>query len=352
MRLDSVRNLKQELLGGVVSMSVADSLQPRSRAAARAISPRGVVLADANALSIGARAISDLPQIKRSIALGVSPKGKQFRLAVRVQHQALLSSPLVDEIRRRAKGEVDVRHIGRIDKRARQWYQGRTRPVLIGASIAHFKVTAGTIGAFVKRGAAVCILSNNHVLANENGAKAGDRILQPGPYDGGAASDLVARLGAFVRLRAGQANLVDAAIAEISAGLKFEPTLLKGLVKGKDRHLAGLGPEFLDEGIKVYKVGRTTGATEGRVTAFDMDNVVVHYDLGNIRFNNQVEIEGVGRRAFSDGGDSGSLIVSPDMKAVALLFAGGEVGGSNGLGLTYANPIHKVLEALRATLLV
>jgi hypothetical protein len=39
------------------------------------------------------------------------------------------------------------------------------------------------------------------------------------------------------------------------------------------------------------------------------------------------------------------------MKAVALLFAGGETGGSNGLGLTFANPIGHVLSALKGTLL-
>jgi hypothetical protein len=43
----------------------------------------------------------------------------------------------------------------------------------------------------------------------------------------------------------------------------------------------------------------------------------------------------------------GSLIVDADSRlAVALLFAGGDVGGSNGKGLTYANPIHAVLDAL------
>ena len=51
------------------------------------------------------------------------------------------------------------------------------------------------------------------------------------------------------------------------------------------------------------------------------------------------------------GGDSGSLIVDREMRAVALLFAGGETGGTNGLGLTFANPIGAVLSALKAALL-
>jgi hypothetical protein len=98
-------------------------------------------------------------------------------------------------------------------------------------------------------------------------------------------------------------------------------------------------------------VGRTTVATEGRVTAFDLDNIVVNYDVGNLRFDGQVEIEGAGEQVFNDGGDSGSLIVDQDMLAVALMLAGTDFGGSNGRGLTYADPIHRALYDLGARLL-
>jgi hypothetical protein len=42
--------------------------------------------------------------------------------------------------------------------------------------------------------------------------------------------------------------------------------------------------------------------------------------------------------------------VDAALSGVALLFAGSDQGGSNGLGLTYANPIHTVLKALKVTL--
>jgi hypothetical protein len=214
------------------------------------------------------------------------------------------------------------------------------------------KVTAGTIGGFVRRGAGSFILSNNHVLANENNAAAGDRVLQRAPFDGGKhPAATVARLRHFVRLKKAGTNFVDAALAAIDDGIAHDATRLRGLVNGKDRTLAGLGPEFIDEGTTVHKIGRTTGATKGRVTAFDLDNLVVNYDMGNVRFDGQIEIEGTGRKPFSDGGDSGSLIVNADMQAVALLFAGSELGGRNNLGLTFANPIHRVLADLNAALL-
>ena len=108
--------------------------------------------------------------------------------------------------------------------------------------------------------------------------------------------------------------------------------------------MKGIGPPFIDEGETVYKVGRTTGATKGRVTAFDLDNVVVNYDLGNLRFDGQIEIEGTGTKPFSDGGDSGSLIVNSRFEAVALLFAGSDTGGAQWRRPDLANPIHRVLK--------
>ena len=51
------------------------------------------------------------------------------------------------------------------------------------------------------------------------------------------------------------------------------------------------------------------------------------------------------------GGDSGSVIVvAQTREAIALLFAGGDVGGSNGKGLTYAHPLRTVLDKLKIDL--
>jgi hypothetical protein len=300
-----------------------------------------------------------VPKIQRSIAIGVAPgrRAGEYRLAVRVQRQSLLASPLVEQIVRAARGEAEVRFVGRIAKRAPvdQWYRSRVRPLLVGASIGHVAVTAGTLGGFVTRGKSktTYILSNNHVLANENKAARGDAITQPGSYDQGRAPrDQIGVLAHWVRLRAAGNNAVDCALASVADGIEFDPAMLRGVRTARGTRLAGLGPAFLDAGASVYKVGRTTGATRGRVTAFDVDNVVVNYDLGNLTFDNQIEIEGAGKHPFSDGGDSGSLIVDSDSLGVALLFAGGETGGRNGLGLTYGNPLRTVLKALNAKLVL
>jgi hypothetical protein len=284
------------------------------------------------------------------MALGVTRKGKSdFGLAVRVQKRGLENSPQVDTIKKKAKGEVDVRYIGQVTKRATlPWYQKMTRPLRLGASIGHFKITAGTLGAFVRSrdDSSILILSNNHVLANENKAKMGDDILQPGAFDGGQdPGQKVGGLLRFVRLKKAGANLVDAAVATIDSGIEFDQRTLTGLGK-----LAGLGDPVLADDDQVGKVGRTTGATKGRVSAFEVDNVVVEYGLGVLKFDGQVEIEGGDSGSFSQGGDSGSLIVDADRRAVALLFAGSDQGGADGQGLTFANPIRAVLDALKVDL--
>ncbi|HEY3043631.1 MAG TPA: hypothetical protein VGJ39_06385 [Vicinamibacterales bacterium] len=370
MRLESARGLKLQLLKEVVEPFVIWASRLRGRGTVAVASAAEVEGLEESPLvfGVGARPLNTLPAIHRSVALGIARHQGDYKLAVRIQRPSLIESPLMEHLARQAKGEVDVRIVGRIDKRVKAhravpssiaaaaavipWYQRNTRPLSIGASVGHVDVTAGTIGAFVGRGRATYLLSNNHVLAKEDQAAAGDPVLQRAKYDGGREpSERVARLRFWIKLKKTGANIVDAALAEIDKGILYDVSRLRGLVKRADRTLAGVGPAFIDEGETVFKIGRTTGPTEGRVTAFDLDNVVVNYDKGNLRFDGQIEIEGVGKAAFSDGGDSGSLIVNARMKAAALLFAGGDSGGSNGLGLTYANPIQHVLKALKATLL-
>ncbi len=325
MNLDSVRELKQIL---------------STRLLAR-VSDRIVALA--------AKPIEKLGEAPRTMALGIAPSGKGFRLAIRVQKREMEGSKELAEMVKQAKGEVDVRYIGRVVKHAATNFRARQRPLLIGCSTGHFKITAGTLGCFVhpRGGGALAMLSNNHVLANENRAAKGDAILQQGRFDRSQnPADIVATLTNFIRLKRRLAvNFVDCAYATISGGIATANNKLAGLGK-----LKGLGADFLANGTSVAKLGRTTALTRGRVTAFELDNVVVGYGIGDIRFDNQIEIESITNSPFSMGGDSGSLIVDAGLRAVALLFAGSDQGGSHGQGVTYANPLHVVLDTLKLDL--
>ena len=330
MNLDSVRDLKSSLL---------ETVLPGLSATVRT---RGLPGEAVRTLGVAA----DQPP---TLALGIVRRvAGDFALAVRVQQRALEHSREVERITQHARGEVDVRYVGIVRTRATPWYQQRCRPLRIGCSVGHVKVTAGTLGAVVRPrgGGPLGILSNNHVLANENRGKRGQAILQPGRYDGGVdAEDVVAALADFVKLKRTGANAVDAAVATLVPEIEADPTKLTGLGR-----LKGVGDVFLDEGTLVAKLGRTTGRTRGHVTAFELDNVTVEFEIGVLRFDNQIEIEGDGAGPFSAGGDSGSLIVGADRRAVALLFAGSDQGGADGQGLTYANPIHTVLDQLKIEL--
>ena len=306
-------------------------------------------------IAFAAEAIAVVDRTPRLIAVGIAPvkNSEQFKLAVRVQRRGLAESEHVEKLRKLAHGEIEVRYIGRVQKQATgvPWHQQKNRPLRIGGSVGHFKVTAGTLGGFVRsRGKNdVLILSNNHVLANENRCRIGDTVLQPGSVDGGGRpADRVATLQKFVALTKAKANLVDCATAKLVADIEFDLDRLTGLGT-----LAGLSDRALDPGLRVAKVGRTTGVRRGRISAFEIDGLVIDYGrvTGNLIFDDTLEIDSTTSLPFSDGGDSGSLIVDADKKAVAQLFGGSDQGGRGKLGVTYATPIRRVLDALKVDLL-
>jgi hypothetical protein len=290
---------------------------------------------------------SDAPGSWSGVALSLAPVGPdQVHLAVRLLAEAD-ARLVLDGLDDAARAEVDVRVIGPVRPQRSptpEELQRRTRPLVPGLSVAHPTVTAGTLGGFVRRSgtAGLLVLSNNHVLAASDAATEGDPVLQPGPADGGTDADRVGTLTAFERFVA-TGNLVDAAVAALDEGVDADPAGYPGGALLADV----LAAEDVDPDEAVEKVGRTTGHTRGRITAVEVDGVGVQYDADVVHtFDDQVEIEGVDG-SFSDGGDSGSVIWrSSDRAPLGLLFAGSTQGGSNGGGVTFANPLATVLRVL------
>lgn len=284
----------------------------------------------------------------KMVGLGRAKRNGENILAVRVFGKSSFWKNKLNWLKRITSGEVDVSFIGDISA-VRPTDQidpirTRQRPLLIGSSISHGKVTAGTLGCFVQCSGRIAILTNNHVAANQNDASTGDKICQPGNADGGSIErDTVATLGNFVRINE-KHNLVDAAYALLANGEAYDAKNIKGIGS-----LVGLYEDEIEPGDIVAKYGRTTGVTYGRVSAVEVDNVAVGYTGGAKSFDQQIEIEGRDNEGFSAGGDSGSMIVSygrGNPRAVGLLFAGGPRGGRNGKGLTYANYMAKALTLL------
>lgn len=226
------------------------------------------------------------------------------------------------------------------------------RPVPGGVSCGHGDITAGTWGCLVTKDSKIYALSNNHIFANSNKAKIGDKIYQPGPFDiDGSVNDdyLIANLTEFVPIDFGDSpdpspcpiaggitnllnaiarlfnrrtripppikeatpNLIDAAIAR---PVNLQEVLADILDIGKLTGLAEVGL-----GDTVIKSGRTTAVTKDTVTQTNV-TVRVQYGEGQIAtFEDQVMAG-----PMCEGGDSGSAVLDSKHRFVGLLFAGSD----------------------------
>lgn len=298
-------------------------------------------------------------RVAEDIALGVvAGQPAEARLAVLVQDRRKVRSTVVEEIVRLAKGEAEVVYIGRQQP---LWRSQRNDPLRLGSSISPTTVDySGTLGCFCRDDTTgrTAVLSNNHVLANVNKVAASTPIMQPGAGDGGdPAADGIATLSRFVPLRHdGAPNAVDAALAALSEHGRAEDrhTLYQGAETPEPA--LTLRPETLVEalpGAAVFKTGRTTGFTAGRVRAVNVSNFLVDMGEGLARFDDQIviEMDMTPPRPFGRPGDSGSLIVDAAGQPVALLFSGSASGGAGDLGITGANPISSVVRQLGITLI-
>lgn len=210
-------------------------------------------------------------------------------------------------------------------------FQRRIRPVIAGYSVGR-EDSSGTAGLILRAGA--CgkqryLLSNNHVLVNENSRRCSP-TLQPGGADGGTLNrDVIGENHRFVKLRRNQNNYLDAAITRpLRRSLLFPSYAKFGPVQG---HVASYRI-----GEQLKKVGRTTGVTFGTVESIHTD-INVNYgeygNLGSIPFKNQTIIRG--QRPISLSGDSGSVwLTKRGNHAAAVNFA----GTSNGF-LSVSYPI-------------
>lgn len=212
----------------------------------------------------------------------------------------------------------------------------RRSPISPGYSVGHVSGDTGTLGAIVTRGGRYFLLGNSHVLARSGKAKRGDLVLYPGEEDGGRKpEDAIGTLAEFVRLKRRGVNTVDVAIAELDP-CRIGDVVAKikgiGVVKGTTP---------AEIGMKVQKVGRTSGKTTGTVISNKFRPLRMPYpEIGEISFEDQLLIA-----RFTRPGDSGSLVVeSKTNQAIGVHFAGAK-GGS------VAAPIGRVLELMDVQLL-
>lgn len=222
----------------------------------------------------------------------------------------------------------------------------RWRPVYGGVSGGHAMATAGTIGAVVldTESGGMAVLSNNHVFANATythmpGAAVGDAILQPARFDAGTSADIVATLDRWVPLDATGDNLVDCALARPLSDDLFVPLVVGGLGQdGRLHTIAVNGTTAARGGEVVHKYGRTTGHTSGTVIDVDFTTRIQYSVPEPVVFVDQILA-----CIKVDGGDSGSLLLDDQNRAVGLVIASAK---SDGVYYTIANKIGNVMAML------
>lgn len=223
--------------------------------------------------------------------------------------------------------------------------------------------SAGTMGALVADDTGqIYGLTNNHVTGLCNHSLIGVPILAPGVLDVAPGVQHPFTIGlhrTVLEMSVGtQGNIEVARNSDAAIFSIIAPDTVTSLQGGLyDTPEVAVDPV---EGMIVEKVGRTTGYTRGKIVGRELGPINVHYSsieygfTGNILFDNTWVVHGEGE-AFSQGGDSGSLIVQIDgdgnRAAVGLLFAGGSDSFAPGLARTFFLPIRPILEKLQVRLL-
>lgn len=229
--------------------------------------------------------------------------------------------------------------------------QVQTRPVPIGVSAgtSHGRCSTGTLGARLRgMDGKIYALSTNHVFADENQAPTQNPVLQPATADTACqidvANNIIGRLFTFKEITFSllAKNKIDAAVA--LAELDYKPPALVDFATLPDGYGA---PEpttvAATLGQNVQKYGRTTGLTQGIVTAVNV-TAIVTYLHGPARFVGQIEVSRLpGGSPFADYGDSGALVVDSANHPVGLLFATGN-------RCALMNPIDDVLSEFNMTI--
>jgi hypothetical protein len=201
-------------------------------------------------------------------------------------------------------------------------HKTRVRPLVAGYSISGDAGGTGTLGYFVKRQGSVCVLSACHVMPKVGGA-----VIQPGKDDKGTGGDKIADVVQALDKPERGIDCAAAKLTDQTEGTGWKPELAE---LGR---VTGIGT--LKVGQTVKKSGRTSGVTQGTVK-----------ELGaTAKFDEGIYVDQIGVARFTEGGDSGSLVVTEDVKAVGLLM------GANNVH-SWVNPIALVLAALDNATLV
>lgn len=219
------------------------------------------------------------------------------------------------------------------------------RPVTGGVQISNGKGHVGTLGCLAKRVSddALLLLTNEHVLFSD-GAKAGEKIGQPTITNNCCCccSYVEGVIGTILSTNFNNSS-IDCAIATIDSGIATD-TILTNSMTSSELRIAGTS--FAVIGDLVRKVGRTSGLTNGIVMSINGPTTTKSGQIFIHPVATETYIEGTkNKKAFSDGGDSGSVILDEFDDIIGLLWGGKPDVPNLAVDETYACHIADVLAA-------
>lgn len=221
---------------------------------------------------------------------------------------------------------------------------------------------AGTLGCLVRDGGGILYgLSNNHVAGGCNYAPGGLPILAPGVLDVSPVMPHPFTIGTHhhqLQMLMGDPTTVNTVLNQDAAIFQLiDPDRVSSMQQNNYDTPSATMP--LAPGMRVKKVGRSSGYTEGHVMSTLVGSFPVSYTApehgfsGPVYFDNMHVVTGVTDR-FSEAGDSGSLVVhdAPDghTYAVGIIVAGMSDNRAPGTLASLVLPIEPVLTAFNVSL--
>jgi hypothetical protein len=334
MRLDEARNLRDELL------SVSYTKSP-TKFSDRRIGP--VLIKNIskmhrvkywNNISIGYSFFGEGDNEVR-LELRAAPSSKGFDLAKRIKNELKNDANL--QIIKRPVINLSIScPCGELQKKQDE--------LCLGLSIGSHDGGTGTIGGFGTdlENSEINLISCYHVIGaspGERNAEKGASIYHPGPDDKSpTVANFVAELTNYPVLGERWKNKSDSACAKVLDGIEcrgnYIPEGYNLPFEGRQIHLL-TSDELLPKVKKVYKIGKTTGITEGRITAYSIDRFTLAFKteqkkIKNFLFNNILEISWLDDVLFADTGDSGGCVfteIDDKLYAIGMVFANGHAKG-------------------------
>lgn len=221
---------------------------------------------------------------------------------------------------------------------------------------------AGTLGCLVTDATGqIYGLSNNHVSGGCNYAPLGLPIIAPGVLDVSPYAPRPFTLGVHARqlpMLIGDPTTVD---TSQNQDVALFTVTASGAISSMQQHYYDTPATSLPlaAGMRVKKVGRSSGLTVGQVICGIVGPSPVMYSVqehnfnGAVFFDNMYIVHGIGDR-FSEAGDSGSLVVfdaeDGSSHAVGIVVGGCASNNVPGGSISLIMPIHPILNLLQVEL--